>query len=337
MAINKTLFQALPAAIAVANSDCVNREYQQRGSSGSTAVDSSGNIWFFSGFYRESGSVWMCPEDGECVSKYPVDPLSNSSWSAAGDWIAVDDEGQTTLVYLHNYGGEVLQCVWEDNGAEAMFCNVFLHYGGESITFFVDHEGSTFNWHWRGDNSTDCGMSKCNLYGECDDFESHFVGGPDKKIPTSAVTDSRGNIYASHCTSKAMGESMCMHNRCTPTGECAEVEFQRHGVPLTGPISVGPDDHIYMADYDPTNDDELGLFRCSQDAVCEHISILDWPKDALEGGAWSYHDDLVKYGFSIGRNGGFYSLFKKQCYYPGRCDYDVFRQCFPEKGEEIQI
>merc|ERR1711862_768883 len=106
-----------------------------------------------------------------------------------------------------------------------------------------------------------------------------------------------------------MGKYMCMYNKCTPTGECAEVEFEvADGVPLSGPISVGPDDHIYMADYDPTNDDELGLFRCLQDALCEHISILDWPKDALEGGAWSYHDDLVKYGFSIGRNGGFYSF-----------------------------
>lgn len=285
----------------------------------------------------------MCPEDGECVSKYPVDPFSNYSWSAVGDWIAVDDSGLTTLVYLHNFGGEVLQCIWEDNGAEAMFCNVFLHYGGESITFFVDHEGSTFNWHWcgdnsTGDNSTDCGMTKCSVYGVCDDSGSHFVGGlSDVIIPTSAVTDSRGNIYASYCKWRRSRGKVCMHNKCSPIGECAEVEFVADGVPISGPISLGPDDHIYMADYDPTNHDELGLFRCSRDALCEHISILDRPTDALEEQAWSYHDDLVKYGFSIGRNGGFYSLFKKQCYDDGQCDYDVFRQCFPEKGEEIQI
>lgn len=327
MATTKTLFGAWTLVLAVATSDGVFEcKETSFGLVNNMVSDSSGNVWVANG-NAYSGRIGRCPgvgnpEDEECIWKnFTRGCISN---------IAVDDSGPNTLVYT-SCGGDSMQCIWDDD-TDKLSCSEFKQHFGTMAYTFVDHGGNVFQW-FLCDSRGKC-MAKCSATGDCEAFGGNFAGDFE---PASAVTDFQGNIYTSKRTYSSVSKSNYgQHAKCTSTGECAEVEFTGpDGSQLRGAITIGLDDHVYMADYEPSNSDELGLFRCSLDNVCEHFSALSTP-EGFEDRHGSYLEILLKYGFSVGRDGDFYSFNTYNCD-SQVCQYKAVRRCLPPQGKDIQI
>jgi len=331
MTVTKTLFSVWSAAMSAAASECVNATLNVTlpavsDDGGGTAMDAKGNVWFTTvdsqDWDHQRVVIWMCPEDGECVSKRTGE---SPSFHVARE-IAVHTSGSVSIVYLllpRVVGPpHVTQCIWDaDKLDEVALCSKFIDETDVDYDYHlaVDYEGNVFLSHdsmaYNNSWTHTYNLRKCSPSGLCVDFggdfwESHGFA------PNKLALDSQGNLYV---TRKTIGGQDAYVAKCTPIGECTETQimspFGMSTHLYTEEIAVSPDDDIYMMFADIT---EQQLIQCSLDSVCNQI--MKCPFNNI----WT--------GLSAGKNGDLYTAM-----YGSHRSPMVRRLCVPPAVNEIQV